>query len=58
MIDYKSNEQPTPLKPATSKAPARKVKKRKSLMALQLELAERNATAKQEGKTPTVEIYC
>jgi hypothetical protein len=60
-VTYKSGkakaEDPkrTSAKAAAKKAAA---KKRKTLMGLQLDVAERNAEAKKEGKTPTIEIFC
>lgn len=58
-VTYKS-EQPEDPKRKTAKAAAKKAagKKRKTLTALQLDVAEKNAKAKKEGKSPTVEIYC
>ncbi len=58
-VTYKS-EQPEDPKRTAAKAAAKKAagKKRKSLVALQADIAEKNAKAKKEGKSPTLEIYC
>jgi hypothetical protein len=58
-VAYKS-EQPEDPKRTAAKAAAKKAagKKRKSLVALQADIAEKNAKAKKEGQSPTLEIYC
>jgi hypothetical protein len=58
-VTYKS-EQPEDPKRTSAKGAAKKAagKKRKTLAALQADVAEKNAKAKKEGKSPTLEIYC
>lgn len=56
-IDYKIDDARSEQK-TKAKAKSAKAKKRKSQTQLMLEAAERNQTARKQGKPQTIEIFC